>query len=72
MAKCYAEYKDVYAVVIDKVTDSRFAPSKEATTHFKVYEGTKLIVIRQDGDWVRVKTLDGKIRWVRNDTLEEI
>jgi len=72
VVKYYAEYKDVYAVVIDKVTDSRFAPSKEATTHFKVYEGTKLIVIRRDGDWVRVKTLDGEIGWVRQDTLEEI
>lgn len=72
LVRFYADYKDVYAVVIDKATDSRFAPSEEATTHFKVYEGTKLIIIREDGAWARIKTLDGKIGWVKENTLEKI
>ncbi|MBU4304714.1 MAG: tetratricopeptide repeat protein [Candidatus Omnitrophica bacterium] len=59
-------------VMIDASTDSKFAPSDTGVTHFKLYEGTQVNIVNEDGAWVRIKTPDGKIGWVRGDTVERI
>ncbi len=61
-----------YAFVVDEVIDVKFAPSEEATTYFKVYEGTRVAVIREEGKWSRIKTPDGKIGWASCFALNKI
>ena len=70
--KFYDIESRVYAFVIDNVIDSKFAPTEEATTHFKVYEGTRVEIIREDGKWARIKTPDNKIGWASRLALDKI
>ncbi len=70
--KFYEEQVTVYARAVQKVSESKFAPLDEATTYFQVYEGAKVKIIRQDSAWMRIKTLDGKVGWMKADSLERI
>ncbi|MFH1094115.1 MAG: tetratricopeptide repeat protein [Candidatus Omnitrophota bacterium] len=70
--KFYDLHKNTYAFVIDEVIDAKFAPEEEATTYFKVYEGTRVAVIREEGKWARIKTPDGKIGWASRLGLDKI
>ncbi len=70
--KFYDIHAKAYAFVIDEVIDAKFAPAEEATTHFKVYEGTKVEIIREEGKWARIKTPDGKIGWASRLALDKI
>jgi tetratricopeptide (TPR) repeat protein len=60
-------YQDEYmdsAVVLDKIVDARYEPLFEAPVHFKLYEGTKIIVLRTRGGWSQIKREDNKIGWI--------
>lgn len=70
--KFYDIHSNSYAFVIETVTDVKFAPSAEATTYFKVYEGTRVTVIREEGKWMRIKTPDGKIGWALRFALDKV
>lgn len=70
--KIYDRHSRTYAFVVDPVIDVKFAPADEATTYFKVYEGTRVTVIREEGKWVRVKTPDGKIGWASRLSLNKV
>ncbi|HTS18661.1 MAG TPA: tetratricopeptide repeat protein [Verrucomicrobiae bacterium] len=60
------------AVIVAKETDARFAPVADATVHFKVVEGTRVIVREDRGQWLLVERADGEQGWVRSDTLERV
>lgn len=70
--KFYGLHANTYAFVIDEVIDAKFAPAEEATTYFKVYEGTRVAVIREEGKWARIKTPDNKIGWAPRLGLDKI
>ncbi len=69
--KFYDIHANAYAFVIDEVIDAKFAPAEEATTYFKVYEGTRVEIIREEGKWARIKTPDGKIGWASRLALDK-
>jgi tetratricopeptide (TPR) repeat protein len=60
------------AIVIAKEVESRFAPSEDAVVHFKTYEGAQVRIIDKNNGWDRIKTLDGKIGWVPEASIEKI
>jgi tetratricopeptide (TPR) repeat protein len=60
-------YSDEYvqsAVVLDGIVDARYEPLLEAPVHFKLYEGTKIVVLRARGGWSQIKREDNKIGWI--------
>jgi len=60
------------AVVIVPEVDSCFAPADNATVHFQLFEGSEVIIIGESGEWLRVKTSDSQIGWVRRSSLESV
>ncbi|UCH12342.1 MAG: tetratricopeptide repeat protein [Candidatus Omnitrophota bacterium] len=60
------------AVVIVSEIDCRFGPLDNATVHFKLYEGSKIIILKTEADWSKIKRFDGKIGWIKKDSYEII
>lgn len=63
-------YKDL--VICVNKSASRFEPKDDSTIHYKLIEGQKLKIIREDADWYKIKRLDGKMGWVLKDDVEKI
>lgn len=63
---------DKKAVVVKEKVEAKFAPYKEATTHFFLLGGEKVIILSQEGDWLKIKRLDGKIGWLKKGSLEPV
>jgi tetratricopeptide (TPR) repeat protein len=60
-------YHDEYvksAIVLDKIVDARYEPLIEAPVHFRIYEGTKIVVLRTRGEWLQIQREDNKIGWI--------
>lgn len=55
-----------------KAGDVRFEPSKAATLHYKLSEGSRVLILEEKEDWLKVKRIDGKRGWVEKDCLEMI
>ncbi len=60
------------AIVIVPDADCKFAPLDNATAHFKLYEGSKIVILKSEGPWSKIKRFDAKIGWVKKDSYERI
>ncbi len=61
-----------YAILIVTQSDCRFAPSENAVTHFRLYEGAKVRILNNSGEWLRIKTPDAQVGWIKSKNLETI
>ncbi len=59
------------AVVLSS-TPARFEPLPGATTYFELTPGWKVKILMREGDWLKVKRLDGKVGWVKEEAVERI
>ncbi|MDP3042708.1 MAG: tetratricopeptide repeat protein [Candidatus Omnitrophota bacterium] len=57
------------AVVVSKEALVKFEPREEATTYFKLNEGSKVAVLDKTENWCKIKRPDGKIGWMGKDKL---
>ncbi len=64
-------YQKSLAVVLSK-NESKFEPIEKATTHFKLPEGAVVQVLKENGDWFKIKRSDNKAGWSRRNMLEKI
>jgi tetratricopeptide (TPR) repeat protein len=60
------------AVVISKELNARFEPLEDATVHFKLYEGCRILVLKTRDGWSQIKREDGKIGWAESSLYEII
>ena len=60
------------AVVVAGETEARFAPVPDSTTHFKLSEGTRVVIREDRGQWVFVERADGQQGWVKSDAVERV
>jgi len=58
------------AIIIAQKSDAKFEPFDSATTHFTLYEGTKVAVISHRGSWYKIERFDKKTGWVKTSDLE--
>jgi len=69
----YKHYTNNYAaIIVDELTDARYEPLEDSSAHFPLYEGNKVFVLRRASDWLKVKRPDGKIGWIKNNTVIRI
>lgn len=58
------------AIALGKSIDARFEPDLQATRHFTLYEGMKVIVLKSQGSWSKIKRSDNKVGWVEKSAIE--
>ena len=60
------------AIIIQEETECRFEPFDGATVYFKIREGNKVFVLLTKKGWSKIRRLDGKTGWLKNDAIETI
>jgi tetratricopeptide (TPR) repeat protein len=60
------------AITISRITDVRLEPSDTAEPAFPLYEGMKVYILRQKGDWFKIKRSDGKVGWISTPDIAPI
>jgi hypothetical protein len=58
--------------VLTAGTEARFAPLPDSTVHFRLVEGTKVVVREDRGQWLFVERADGQQGWVKTEVLGRI
>ncbi len=58
------------AVVVAAEAEARFAPVRDSTTHFKLTEGTRVVIREDRGQWLFVERADGQQGWLKSDAVE--
>lgn len=67
----YWDQSRQHAVAI-RGDEVRFEPSPTATIYYHLDEGTRVLILEEKEDWVKLKRIDGKRGWVNKDCLEII
>ncbi len=57
------------AIVVAKETEVRYGPMAGESAAFTLHEGSKVKVLRREGDWVQLYFAKGKVGWVPAETL---
>lgn len=60
------------AIVVAGETEARFAPATDSTVHFRLAEGTRVVVREDRGQWLFVERADGQQGWVKTEALGRI
>lgn len=61
-----------HGVVVQKDAEGKYEPIEKSTTYYSLREGGDVIILSTRNGWRRVKRPDGKISWVKKETIEEI
>ena len=70
LAHKIGQQKNLAVVLSD--TPARFEPLPGATAYFELTPGGKVKILTKEGDWLKVKRLDGKVGWVNAEVVERI
>jgi len=62
----------VEAVIMVPKVDVRSAPSEDGIEVFSLHEGTKVQVVEERGEWLEIRLPDGKMGWLKRESLEII
>jgi len=60
------------AIVLARRAEARFAPLPDATVHFQLGEGTKVLIREDRGQWWLVERCDGQQGWIKADVAERV
>ena len=59
-------------VVVVSSAEARFAPLADSTVHFKLEEGTQIVIREDRGQWVLVERADGQQGWVTAPAISRV
>jgi tetratricopeptide (TPR) repeat protein len=51
-------------------TEAKFEPREDATTHFRVTQGTQAKILQVEDSWAKIRRADGKAGWVPEKVFE--
>ncbi len=60
------------AIIISPSVTIKSSPDENGTELFVLHEGTKVFIMDQIGDWLRIKIADGNNGWIKKEDLELI
>ena len=61
-----------YAVITNQEAVTKFSPDQNSKDAFIVHEGLKVKAEDTLNDWTKIKLIDGKVGWVKNNNLKII
>lgn len=62
----------IEAIVFSEEIEIKNAPTNDADVIFTLHEGTKIRVLDSVDDWKKIKLVDGKIGWVKNNAIKTL
>jgi hypothetical protein len=68
----YNVYSSPSAVVLPKEVIVRYGPGEDEVEAFLLHEGTKVEVLREEGEWRQIRLPDEKTGWLSKDTISMI
>ena len=68
-AKLQTEHNS--AIIFNSIT-VKSSPDNYGTDLFLLHEGTKVTVLQNENDWMKIKLSDGNEGWVKNESLQII
>ncbi len=72
LQKVYVLETDIHAVIIKPMVTVYAEPNTSGTEVFVLHEGTKIKVLRTNGNWQEIRLSDGKTGWLEIKNLETI
>ena len=60
------------AIVMTSNAEVFFGPYDIATKFFTLQEGMKILVVENQNGWSKVRRVDGKIGWIKTDSIEKV
>lgn len=70
--RVYENETVVEAVLLVDRVDVKSAPDDDSTNLFSLHEGVKMQLQEKAGTWLKIRLADGKIGWLRAETVERI
>jgi tetratricopeptide (TPR) repeat protein len=70
--KYYYTKEQKEAIIFTPTITAKSSPTQNAVDLFVVHEGTKISVLDEVQDWVKIKIPDGSIGWLPANSVEEI
>ncbi|GAK92539.1 BatE protein [Nonlabens ulvanivorans] len=64
--------KQQYAIVYATEFTAREEPKQSSSASFVIHEGTKVEVLEEFNDWVRIALENGSKAWVTIDTIKKL
>lgn len=64
--------KDTPAIIFAESIEVKSEPTMGSEASFVLHEGTKVQVVAEDEDWVRIVLADGKDGWIPEDDLKRL
>ncbi len=61
-----------YGIVIVPEVEVRYSPSYSGAVAFKLHEGTRAQLVRQQDEWMQIRLTQDKNGWVEANAIEEI
>jgi len=60
------------AIIFAPSVEIKSEPSEMGTILFPLHEGTKVLVLDEENNWLEIKISDGRIGWIQKKDLEII
>lgn len=61
-----------HGIVVQKDVECKYEPIDKSTTFYNLREGRRVVIINTRDGWRQVRRPDGKIGWVKKESIEEI
>ncbi len=68
----YEQKTEQYGIVLEQRVIAQSSPGADATEVFIIHEGAKVKLQEQTGEWLRIRLADGKVGWLKSESVAKI
>lgn len=66
------ELNSTEAIIISPSVTIAGSPNEKGTKLFLLHEGTKVVIMEENGDWTEIKIANGNTGWLKNSSIQKI